>query len=54
MPKLLCMKRPKPVMRKEPKKPQPRNGLTTLPGVGHFSVNPAHHHPYCPSSDNLK
>uniref|UniRef100_A0AC34QQC7 Nicotinic acetylcholine receptor beta 1 subunit n=1 Tax=Panagrolaimus sp. JU765 TaxID=591449 RepID=A0AC34QQC7_9BILA len=51
MPRLLCMKRPKPVMRKEPKMTQPRNGgLMTLPGVGRFSVNPAHHHPHCPSS----
>uniref|UniRef100_A0A914EHP7 Uncharacterized protein n=1 Tax=Acrobeloides nanus TaxID=290746 RepID=A0A914EHP7_9BILA len=52
MPKLLCMKRPKPVIRKmvEHNK-QFRNGLMTLPGIGDFPISPAHHHPMCPSSD---
>uniref|UniRef100_A0A7E4ZRK6 Neur_chan_LBD domain-containing protein n=1 Tax=Panagrellus redivivus TaxID=6233 RepID=A0A7E4ZRK6_PANRE len=52
MPKLLCMQRPKAVTRKDlKKKVPPKNGMMTLPGVGHFTVNPAHHHPLCPSSE---
>ncbi|KAI1722510.1 neurotransmitter-gated ion-channel transmembrane region domain-containing protein [Ditylenchus destructor] len=48
MPRLLCMKRPKPVISKMLKNPQIRNGLMTLPGIGDFTINPSHHHPLCP------
>uniref|UniRef100_A0A914XZF9 Uncharacterized protein n=1 Tax=Panagrolaimus superbus TaxID=310955 RepID=A0A914XZF9_9BILA len=46
MPKLLCMQRPKQNIRK-PILTTSQNGLMSLPGVGTFSRNPAHHHPYC-------
>uniref|UniRef100_A0A914Y9Z3 Neurotransmitter-gated ion-channel transmembrane domain-containing protein n=1 Tax=Panagrolaimus superbus TaxID=310955 RepID=A0A914Y9Z3_9BILA len=54
MPKLLCMKRPrqKQVRPVQSTTTQTRNGTMTLPGVGDFSVNPAHHHPLCPSSEH--
>lgn len=53
MPKLLCMQRPKPPMRKLAKIPQIRTGLMTLPGIGEFSMNSAtqYHHPHCPSAE---
>uniref|UniRef100_A0AC34G363 Nicotinic acetylcholine receptor beta 1 subunit n=1 Tax=Panagrolaimus sp. ES5 TaxID=591445 RepID=A0AC34G363_9BILA len=56
MPKLLCMKRPKQkqVRPVQSTTKQTRNGTMTLPGVGDFSVNPAHHHPLCPSSEHPK
>uniref|UniRef100_A0AC34GN31 Uncharacterized protein n=1 Tax=Panagrolaimus sp. ES5 TaxID=591445 RepID=A0AC34GN31_9BILA len=49
MPKLLCMQRPKQNIRK-PVLTTSQNGLMSLPGVGTFSRNPAHHHPYCSST----
>ncbi|TKR73865.1 hypothetical protein L596_021120 [Steinernema carpocapsae] len=52
LPKLLCMQRPKQAKRNVvKKKPEVKNGLMALPGLGEFTVNPAHHHPLCPSSD---
>ncbi|KAI6180199.1 Acetylocholine receptor beta subunit 29 [Aphelenchoides besseyi] len=46
IPRLLCMKRPKPLM---PKKiPPVRSGLMVLPGIGEFSNPPIPvHHPHC-------
>ncbi|KAI6231361.1 hypothetical protein M3Y95_00373400 [Aphelenchoides besseyi] len=46
IPRLLCMKRPKPLM---PKKIAPvRSGLMSLPGIGEFSNPPIPvHHPHC-------
>ena len=46
MPRLLCMQRPKQDIRKSILM-KAQNGLMSLPGVGTFSRNPAHHHPYC-------
>uniref|UniRef100_A0A914Q5M5 Neurotransmitter-gated ion-channel transmembrane domain-containing protein n=1 Tax=Panagrolaimus davidi TaxID=227884 RepID=A0A914Q5M5_9BILA len=51
MPKLLCMQRPKQSIRK-PVLTTSQNGLMSLPGVGTFSRNPAHHHPYCSSTSD--
>ncbi|TKR73867.1 hypothetical protein L596_021121 [Steinernema carpocapsae] len=55
MPKLLCMQRPKQAKRKNVKQqPEVKNGMMALPGLGEFTVNPAQHHPLCPSSDHHK
>ncbi|KAI6216697.1 Acetylcholine receptor subunit beta-type unc-29 [Aphelenchoides besseyi] len=49
MPRLLCMRRPKPMMQKMlQKNPQIKNGLMNLAGLGNFTNS---HHPHCPSSD---
>lgn len=53
MPKLLCMQRPKQIKRKKSKV----NGsmmATSLPGIGEFTINPAAHHPFCPSADDTR
>lgn len=53
MPKLLCMQRPKQLMRKVAH----ANGgatPTSLPGIGEFSLNPSAHHPFCPSADEAR
>ncbi|KAK6051579.1 hypothetical protein COOONC_10917 [Cooperia oncophora] len=50
MPHAMCMQRPKSQVRKptpEPTEPE----ITQLPGLGHFTINPAAHHPFCPSAD---
>ncbi|VDL73693.1 unnamed protein product [Nippostrongylus brasiliensis] len=49
LPLVLCMQRPKSMLRKMTTKGN--KGLTQLPGIGQFSVNPAAHHPACPSAD---
>ncbi|KAI6208244.1 Acetylcholine receptor subunit beta-type unc-29 [Aphelenchoides besseyi] len=49
MPRLLCMRRPKPMMQKMlQKNPQIKNGLMNLAGLGNFTNS---HHPHCPSAD---
>ncbi|KAI6234386.1 hypothetical protein M3Y99_00788900 [Aphelenchoides fujianensis] len=51
MPRLLCMRRPKPMMQKMlQKNPQIKNGLMNLAGLGDFSARPPHH-PHCPSAE---
>ncbi|VDL73691.1 unnamed protein product [Nippostrongylus brasiliensis] len=51
MPQAMCMQRPKSKIRKatvvEPEQP----GVTQLPGLGQFTINPSAHHPFCPSAD---
>ncbi|KAH7716177.1 nicotinic acetylcholine receptor non-alpha subunit 29.3 [Aphelenchoides avenae] len=53
LPRMLCMKRPKPAIRKMVKNTQIKNGLMRLPGLGDLgAINPGQHHPLCPSSDH--
>ncbi|VDK72739.1 unnamed protein product [Litomosoides sigmodontis] len=50
MPKLLCMQRPKPLMRSFAAK----NGhsmTAAFPGLNELKLNPSMHHPLCPSAD---
>ncbi|CAD6186266.1 unnamed protein product [Caenorhabditis auriculariae] len=47
LPKLMCMQRPKSATRRN----AARRGMAQLPGVGQFALNPAAHHPFCPSAD---
>nr|AIT71768.1 acetylocholine receptor beta subunit 29 [Anisakis simplex] len=60
MPKLLCMQRPKQLLRKMAAHAaaQKANGAATmvsaLPGIGEFSLNPSAHHPFCPSADESR
>ncbi|KAI3419711.1 hypothetical protein GPALN_004142 [Globodera pallida] len=58
MPHLLCMKRPTPAMSRLVQNPELRVGLTTLPGVGQFTVTPQNvssaHHPNCPASSGKR
>uniref|UniRef100_A0A0K0DR75 Neur_chan_memb domain-containing protein n=1 Tax=Angiostrongylus cantonensis TaxID=6313 RepID=A0A0K0DR75_ANGCA len=49
MPFVMCMQRPKSTSRKQANE---RKGVTQLPGLGKFTVNPATHHPFCPSADD--
>ncbi|KAH7727560.1 nicotinic acetylcholine receptor non-alpha subunit 29.3 [Aphelenchoides avenae] len=52
LPNLLCMKRPKPAIRKMVKNTQIKNGLMRLPGLGDLgAINPGQHHPLCPSAE---
>ncbi|KAK6026619.1 Neurotransmitter-gated ion-channel ligand binding domain protein [Ostertagia ostertagi] len=50
MPHAMCMQRPKSQVRKPIADP-PHPEITQLPGLGHFTINPAAHHPFCPSAD---
>jgi len=52
MPRLLCMKRPIPSMHIMLKKPATKKQLLALPGM--TTINPALHHPHCPSSEMPK
>uniref|UniRef100_A0A9J2PJH0 Uncharacterized protein n=1 Tax=Ascaris lumbricoides TaxID=6252 RepID=A0A9J2PJH0_ASCLU len=59
MPKLLCMQRPKQLLRKMAAHAaaQQANGAavaTALPGIGEFTLNPSAHHPFCPSADDSR
>ncbi|VDM38015.1 unnamed protein product [Toxocara canis] len=59
MPKLLCMQRPKQLLRKMAAHAaaQKANGgamATALPGIGEFTLNPSAHHPFCPSADDAR
>uniref|UniRef100_A0A915PT41 Neurotransmitter-gated ion-channel ligand-binding domain-containing protein n=1 Tax=Setaria digitata TaxID=48799 RepID=A0A915PT41_9BILA len=50
MPKLLCMQRPRPLLRNITQK----NGhsiTAALSHIGEFKLNPSMHHPLCPSAD---
>ncbi|VDM54592.1 unnamed protein product [Angiostrongylus costaricensis] len=49
MPFVMCMQRPKSTSRKHANK---RKGVAQLPGLGAFTLNPATHHPFCPSADD--
>ncbi|CAI4227694.1 unnamed protein product [Auanema sp. JU1783] len=51
MPKIMCMQRPKSASRKL-LQAQAKKAIAQLPGLGQFSLNPAAHHPYCPSADD--
>ncbi|PIO57209.1 hypothetical protein TELCIR_21387, partial [Teladorsagia circumcincta] len=50
MPHAMCMQRPKSQVRKPIAEP-PHPEVHQLPGLGHFTINPAAHHPFCPSAD---
>uniref|UniRef100_A0A0K0D4B1 Neur_chan_memb domain-containing protein n=1 Tax=Angiostrongylus cantonensis TaxID=6313 RepID=A0A0K0D4B1_ANGCA len=45
----LLLERPKSTSRKQANK---RKGVAQLPGLGEFTLNPATHHPFCPSADD--
>ncbi|VDM62699.1 unnamed protein product [Angiostrongylus costaricensis] len=49
MPFVMCVQRPKSTSRKQANK---RKGVAQLPGLGEFTLNPATHHPFCPSADD--
>uniref|UniRef100_A0A7I4XS16 Nicotinic acetylcholine receptor beta 1 subunit n=1 Tax=Haemonchus contortus TaxID=6289 RepID=A0A7I4XS16_HAECO len=50
MPHAMCMQRPESQVRKPIPEPAPPE-ITQLPGLGRFTINPAEHHPFCPSAD---
>ncbi|VDN26359.1 unnamed protein product [Cylicostephanus goldi] len=50
MPWVMCMQRPKSASRKL--LASQKRGVAQLPGLGQFTLNPATHHPFCPSADD--
>ncbi|CAJ0594705.1 unnamed protein product [Cylicocyclus nassatus] len=50
MPCVMCMQRPKSASRKL--LASQKRGVAQLPGLGQFTLNPATHHPFCPSTDD--